>query len=168
MNRFSTTGEAVLVTKTFEDALRGVPLLATVLLASPPQPLVERIGETTGRSALFGEYWCGRCQVRCRFERGHSAVDLMRFGVGCEASTARRGWAGALGGEARRGRGAPVGAVCRTPSGQPRAVRPAQARHVVVNWSRSTLPRRERFIHGRQRVTRIFLYRSADPHQTTR
>ena len=55
------------------------------------------VGETTGRSALFGEYWCGRCQVRCRFERGHSAIDLMRFGVGCEASTATRGWAGALG-----------------------------------------------------------------------
>ena len=29
-----------------------------------------RIGETTGRSALLWEYWCDRCRVRCRCERG--------------------------------------------------------------------------------------------------
>ena len=40
-----------------------------------------RIGETTGRFALLGEYWCGRCQVRCRRKRGQSAVDLMRLGA---------------------------------------------------------------------------------------
>ena len=40
-----------------------------------------RIGETTGRFALLGEYWCGRCQVRCWRKRGQSAVDLMRLGA---------------------------------------------------------------------------------------
>ena len=40
------TGEVVLVAKTLEDALRGVPLLATVLLAIPPQPLVDKPGES--------------------------------------------------------------------------------------------------------------------------
>ena len=40
----------------------------------------------TGQSALLREYWCGRCQVRCRSERRPFAVDLMRFGVGSEAS----------------------------------------------------------------------------------
>ena len=31
---------------------------------------MRRIGETTGRSALLWEYWCDRCRVRCRSERG--------------------------------------------------------------------------------------------------
>ena len=44
-------------------------------------PTSSRIGETTGRFALLGEYWCGRCQVRCRRKRGQSAVDLMRLGA---------------------------------------------------------------------------------------
>ena len=39
-------GEAVLVAKTLEDALRGVPLLAMVLLAIPPQPLVDESGKS--------------------------------------------------------------------------------------------------------------------------
>ena len=39
------TGEAVLVAKTLEDALRGVPLLAMLVLAIPPQPLVDESGE---------------------------------------------------------------------------------------------------------------------------
>ena len=42
---------------------------------------LRRIGETTGRFTLLGEYWCGRCQVRCRLKRGQSAVDLMRLGA---------------------------------------------------------------------------------------
>ena len=40
-------GEAVLVAKTLEDALRGVPLLAMVLLAIPPQPLVDESGNSS-------------------------------------------------------------------------------------------------------------------------
>ena len=39
-------GEAVLVAKTLEDALRGVLLLAMLVLAIPPQPLVDESGET--------------------------------------------------------------------------------------------------------------------------
>ena len=54
----------------------------------------QRIGKTTGRSALLEEYWCGRCQVRCRSERGQFTVELMRFGVGSEASMARERGAG--------------------------------------------------------------------------
>ena len=47
----------------------------------PVRGPLQRIGETTGRFALLGEYWCGRCQVRCRRKRGQSAVDLMRLGA---------------------------------------------------------------------------------------
>ena len=39
-------GEPVLVAKTIEDALRGVPLLAMVVLAIPPQPLVDESGKS--------------------------------------------------------------------------------------------------------------------------
>ena len=38
-------GEAVLVAKTLEDPLRGVPLLAMLVLAIPPQPLVDESGK---------------------------------------------------------------------------------------------------------------------------
>ena len=38
-------GEVVLVAKTLEDALRGVPPLAMVLLAIPPQPLIDESGK---------------------------------------------------------------------------------------------------------------------------
>ena len=38
-------GEAVLVSKTLENALRRVPLLATVILAITPPPLVDETGE---------------------------------------------------------------------------------------------------------------------------
>ena len=47
----------------------------------PSSPSRQWIGETTGRFALLGEYWCGRCQVRRRRKRGQSAVDLMRLGA---------------------------------------------------------------------------------------
>ena len=39
------TGEVVLVAKTLEDPLRGVPLLAMLVLAIPPQPLVDESGK---------------------------------------------------------------------------------------------------------------------------
>ena len=51
----------------------------------------RRIGETAGRFALLGENRCGRRRGRCRSERGRFAVELMRFGLGSEASMTRRG-----------------------------------------------------------------------------
>ena len=36
----------MLVAKTIEDALRGVPLLAMLVLAIPPQPLVDESGKS--------------------------------------------------------------------------------------------------------------------------
>ena len=49
-----------------------------ILEARPQDPLGGdgsairlRKGETTGRSALLWEYWCDRCRVRCRCERGN-------------------------------------------------------------------------------------------------
>ena len=39
-------GEAVLVSKTLEDALRCVPLFAMLVLAIAPQPLVDESGES--------------------------------------------------------------------------------------------------------------------------
>ena len=38
-------GEAVLLAKTLEDALRGVPLLAMLVLSIPPQSLVDESAE---------------------------------------------------------------------------------------------------------------------------
>ena len=105
---------------------------------------IRRIGETTGRFALLGEYWCGRCWS----ERGHFTVEPMRFGVGSEASMARRGaWEVRRSGAAR---GSWMQSAARTPTRTPstpsaiaiRSPAAATRRRAVSGCSRAAARRR--------------------------